>query len=95
MDFANKREEGRSRDNYITLLKQDIATCFGYNADLVELLLQLFSPAEAIEFIEVGEPSLPAAHTVSPGRPHRLPGRPRRLSCFLRPSLRRARALGP
>jgi ribosomal RNA methyltransferase Nop2 len=33
--------------------------CYGYNAELVDLLLQLFSPAEALEFITASEKPRP------------------------------------
>ena len=58
-DFSSKREEGRSRAEYVAVLSSDLATVYGYNPDLVELLLGLFSPAEALKFIEASETPRP------------------------------------
>jgi len=45
-DFASKRQEGVTRVEYVSLLAEDLQQVYGYNGELVELLLQLFSPAE-------------------------------------------------
>jgi ribosomal RNA methyltransferase Nop2 len=54
-DFSSRREEGRARVEYIACLSSDLATVYGYSAELIELLLGLFSPAEALQFIEASE----------------------------------------
>jgi len=58
-DFASKRQEGVTRVEYVSLLAEDLQQVYGYNGELVELLLQLFSPAEALEFIEASEKPRP------------------------------------
>ena len=40
-------------------LKRDIATYFGYNAFMTEAILGLFSPPEALEFLEANEVKRP------------------------------------
>ena len=39
----------------LTQLKEDLETVYGYNEYLTELFLNLFSPAEAVEFFEANE----------------------------------------
>ena len=46
-DFSTLREAEYSRSDYMQLLTSDLCACYGYNADLIELFLSLFSPAEA------------------------------------------------
>eukprot|EP00908_Phaeocystis_cordata_P022993 Transcript_5424.p1 GENE.Transcript_5424~~Transcript_5424.p1 ORF type:complete len:515 (+),score=265.59 Transcript_5424:462-2006(+) len=58
-DFANLREPERPRSDYLQLLTSDLCSCYGYNADLIDLFLTLFSPAEALEFIEANETPRP------------------------------------
>lgn len=36
-DFANRREEGRSRAEYMAQLKRDLATYYGYNEFMLEV----------------------------------------------------------
>lgn len=58
-DFAERREDGRPRGDYVSVLANDLATVYGYSGELVELLLGLFSPAEALQFIESSETPRP------------------------------------
>ncbi|KAL1525868.1 hypothetical protein AB1Y20_020699 [Prymnesium parvum] len=58
-DFNARREEGRSRVEYISTLVADLQTVYGYSHDMVELLLHLFSPAECLQFIEANETPRP------------------------------------
>lgn len=44
---------------YLDSLKEDICTSYDYNADLIELLFNLFTPPEALEFIEANENARP------------------------------------
>ena len=46
-EFSKLREAEYSRSDYMQLLTSDLCACYGYNADLIELFLSLFSPAEA------------------------------------------------
>ena len=41
------------------MLASDVSTVYGYAAELVELLLGLFSPAECLSFIEASETPRP------------------------------------
>lgn len=58
-EFAVRRQEGVTRADYVALLAADLQICYGYNGELVELLLQLFSPTEALEFINASEKPRP------------------------------------
>ena len=58
-DFGARREEGSSRAEYVSVLASDVSTVYGYAAELVELLLGLFSPAECLSFIEASETPRP------------------------------------
>ena len=58
-DFKKRREEGRSRHEYVTVFASDLCTVYGYSAELIELLLGLFSPAECLSFIESSETPRP------------------------------------
>ena len=53
------REEGKSRSDYMEQLKDDISNSFDYNKDLVQIILDLFAPKEAVEFIEANENQRP------------------------------------
>lgn len=58
-NFNELREEGRSRSDYISSLKDDISASYDYNLDLLELLFDLFAPGECLEFIEANENQRP------------------------------------
>ena len=58
-DFASRREPGVARADYVEVLTNDISTVYGYAHELVELLLGLFSPAEALSFVEASETPRP------------------------------------
>ena len=58
-DFRNRRQPNRSRQDYMDQMKRDVETYYGYNRDLVDLFLRLFSPQEAIEFFEANEKPRP------------------------------------
>jgi len=53
------REKGKSRSDYMNSLKDDISQSYDYNLDLLELLFDLFPPAECLEFIEANENQRP------------------------------------
>ncbi|EQC30441.1 hypothetical protein SDRG_11760 [Saprolegnia diclina VS20] len=57
--FKERREAHRSRSEYIDQLTTDMASYFGYNRDLMVLFMQMFSPAETLEFIEANEQPRP------------------------------------
>lgn len=54
-DFKNLAEEGRSRAEYVAQLHRDVCKYYGYSEYLAEKFLDLFSPAEAIEFFDANE----------------------------------------
>ena len=58
-DFRKFRDPARARTDYVDCLAQDLADVFGYNRDLVDLFLELFSPAEARAFLEENEKPRP------------------------------------
>uniref|UniRef100_A0AAV1UPC9 SAM-dependent MTase RsmB/NOP-type domain-containing protein n=1 Tax=Peronospora matthiolae TaxID=2874970 RepID=A0AAV1UPC9_9STRA len=57
--FSARREAGRSRVDYMESLAKDLAGYFGYNRELIDMFLQMFSPAECVEFVEANEQPRP------------------------------------
>ena len=60
-DFSRRRAPGRSRSEYMAILKRDVSTYYGYNSFMAEQLLALFPPAEALEFMESCETPRPVS----------------------------------
>ncbi|KAJ2553035.1 rRNA (cytosine-C5-)-methyltransferase nop2 [Coemansia sp. RSA 1933] len=58
-NFAQLRDGGRSRADYMEQLKRDLCYYYGYNEYLMDKLLQLFAIGEAIEFFEANEVARP------------------------------------
>jgi 25S rRNA (cytosine2870-C5)-methyltransferase len=58
-NFREMRDPDRSRTSYLDEIKEDICSAFDYNPSLVDLILNLFAPAEALEFIEANETARP------------------------------------
>lgn len=54
-NFSAKREEGKERAEYISLLKKDLCTYYSYNYFLIEKLLDLFPLSELVDFLEANE----------------------------------------
>lgn len=54
-DFTRLRKTNRSRTDYITQLKKDIKSYYSYNDFMIDTLLNMFTPAEAIELMEANE----------------------------------------
>ena len=54
-DFKNRREEGKSRNDYMTELKYLCQSYFEYNSDICDLIFNLFSPNEAVKFMEASD----------------------------------------
>ncbi|KAM6935422.1 28S rRNA (cytosine(4447)-C(5))-methyltransferase [Lycodopsis pacificus] len=54
-NFSSKREEGRDRSEYISLLKKDLCTYYSYNHFLLEKLMDLFPLSELVDFLEANE----------------------------------------
>jgi ribosomal RNA methyltransferase Nop2 len=51
-DFKSRREEGRSRGEYVDRLVADLATYYGYNTFLTRYFIETFSVAETMELLE-------------------------------------------
>eukprot|EP00057_Strongylocentrotus_purpuratus_P008742 XP_011663216.1 PREDICTED: 25S rRNA (cytosine-C(5))-methyltransferase nop2 [Strongylocentrotus purpuratus] len=58
-DFKNRREEDRSRQEYVTMLRQDLMTYYSYNEFLITKIMDLFPLSELIEFLEANEVARP------------------------------------
>lgn len=51
-DFKNKKEDNKSRSAYMQELKNYLMLYYDYNEDIMNLILNLFAPNEALEFME-------------------------------------------
>jgi ribosomal RNA methyltransferase Nop2 len=51
-DFNNKKEENKSRNDYMSELKNLLMIYYDYNEEIMNLILNLFPPNEAVEFLE-------------------------------------------
>ena len=58
-NFRELREESKSRSDYIDQLKEDLSSAYDYNSGLIDIILNMFPPAEAVEFIEANENARP------------------------------------
>ena len=58
-DFKDRREQGRSRKEYLDILGHFISELYGYLPELVEYFLSMFGPTEALEFIDASDKSRP------------------------------------
>ncbi|NXT72039.1 NOP2 methyltransferase, partial [Chaetops frenatus] len=54
-DFGVKREEGRSRQEYLALLRRDMAAYYSYSDFLLTKLMDIFPLPELINFLEANE----------------------------------------
>ncbi|XP_056331486.1 probable 28S rRNA (cytosine(4447)-C(5))-methyltransferase [Danio aesculapii] len=54
-NFSEKREEGKERSEYLSLLCADLCTYYSYNQFLIGKLMDLFSLSELIDFLEANE----------------------------------------
>uniref|UniRef100_A0A672P305 SAM-dependent MTase RsmB/NOP-type domain-containing protein n=1 Tax=Sinocyclocheilus grahami TaxID=75366 RepID=A0A672P305_SINGR len=53
--FSEKREEGKERSEYLSLLRSDLCTYYSYNEFLISKLMDLFPVSELIDFLEANE----------------------------------------
>ncbi|KAK9960582.1 hypothetical protein ABG768_008429 [Culter alburnus] len=53
--FSEKREEGKERSEYLSLLRSDLCTYYSYNDFLISKLMDLFPLSELIDFLEANE----------------------------------------
>ena len=58
-DFRNQREEGVSRQEYTSRLKEDLCEYFGYLPALVDMFFSMFNPAECLEFLTANDAPRP------------------------------------
>ncbi|KAM9020421.1 28S rRNA (cytosine(4447)-C(5))-methyltransferase isoform 1-T1 [Ara ararauna] len=54
-DFVVKREEGRTRQEYLALLRRDMAAYYSYSDFLLTKLMDIFPLPEVINFLEANE----------------------------------------
>ncbi|XP_042345256.1 probable 28S rRNA (cytosine(4447)-C(5))-methyltransferase [Plectropomus leopardus] len=54
-NFSTKKEEGKERAEYTSLLKKDLCTYYSYNIFLIEKLMDLFPLSELVDFLEANE----------------------------------------
>jgi 25S rRNA (cytosine2870-C5)-methyltransferase len=58
-EFKARREEGRSRQEYIDVLVIFLSELYGYLPELVEYFMTMFSPSECLEFIDASDKPRP------------------------------------
>lgn len=58
-DFKQRREPGRTRSEYVDQMGSFIAELYGYLPELIEYFLTMFSPAEALEFVDYSDKPRP------------------------------------
>ncbi|KAH9600942.1 Ribosomal RNA small subunit methyltransferase F [Trypanosoma melophagium] len=64
-NFKEEREEDRTREEYLQLLRSDVMELYEYNDFLTDAILLLFPPAEAVEFFEAMEKPRPTTIRVN------------------------------
>lgn len=57
--FSSEREDGRTREEYLAVLRADLIALFEYNEFLMDCVLNMFPPQEAFEFLEAMEKPRP------------------------------------
>merc|ERR1719481_2229054 len=58
-DFANRRQEGTSRVEYIECLRRDLCNYYNYNDYMMGKLMDMFQVGEIVEFLESNEVQRP------------------------------------
>ena len=58
-DFSKKREDGRSRQEYLECLRKDLCHYYNYNEFMMEKFMQVFGIAELLEALEANEVQRP------------------------------------
>ncbi|XP_073703296.1 28S rRNA (cytosine(4447)-C(5))-methyltransferase [Garra rufa] len=53
--FTEKREVGKERSEYLSLLRSDLCTYYSYNEFLIGKLMDLFPLSELVDFLEANE----------------------------------------
>ncbi|WKX97703.1 hypothetical protein Q1695_013405 [Nippostrongylus brasiliensis] len=57
-DFKNRRQEGKSREDYVAILTKDLCSQYGYNEFLMTKFMQLF-PTSIREFLDANDQQRP------------------------------------
>uniref|UniRef100_A0A6B2EIB4 Putative trna and rrna cytosine-c5-methylase nucleolar protein nol1/nop2 n=1 Tax=Phlebotomus kandelakii TaxID=1109342 RepID=A0A6B2EIB4_9DIPT len=58
-NFKTHRQEGKSRQDYLDVLKGDLCLYYSYNDFLMSTLMNIFPMAELVEFLEASETERP------------------------------------
>lgn len=58
-DFKTRREPDMARSDYVDALRKTVCTCFGYNEELAEMLMDVFPGADIVDFMEASESPRP------------------------------------
>ena len=58
-DFSSRREEGRSRHEYIECLKRDLCSYYNYNEFMMEKLIDTFNISDIVDVLEANEVQRP------------------------------------
>ena len=58
-DFKGRRDPAHARGEYVEQLAHDMVLYYGYLPELVALFLEIFAPAEAVEYVESQESARP------------------------------------
>ncbi|GAM24235.1 hypothetical protein SAMD00019534_074100 [Acytostelium subglobosum LB1] len=58
-NFTKERDPEITRPQYMTRLRDDLATYFGYSAWLIDVFLKIFAVGECLEFLEANEQQRP------------------------------------
>ena len=58
-DFSSRREDGRSRHEYIDCLKRDLCSYYNYNEYMMEKLLETFNISDIVDVLEANEVQRP------------------------------------
>lgn len=58
-NFNELRDKNKARHEYLDEVMDDVCSAFDYNRSLVEVIFNLFAPAEALEFVEANENQRP------------------------------------
>merc|ERR1719210_3072916 len=58
-DFSNKREDGRSRQEYLECLRKDLCNYYNYNEFMMEKFMQVFGIGELLDALEANEVQRP------------------------------------
>ncbi|KAK7197807.1 nucleolar protein [Novymonas esmeraldas] len=64
-NFKEEREEDRHRGEYLDLLRDDLLELYEYNEFLMDCILLLFPPAEAVDFLEAMDKTRPTTIRVN------------------------------